>query len=357
MSTITPIHRSPWDVSLEFEEFDFSDSVDASAGKEVSDDHYNALMEVLQKYYKATDVIESSLFLVIRCQDGPPDEDKRPSSVAGAIAIWTDATNFGDMPFVVNLEQGDPIEVEDDFADQMLYRKCPSEEVILYLANLWPGCEAIYELGNQLVVELPLVSLEEHLDRLQSLDKGIKMGSYIVRFYNSPLPNSQRTKIRDIKQNLKKLLKSTDYDTCDLFIFDSSAVGRQVVACCGRRFTIGQKDAQDSESHGVVGGDKYIAFKQSALISNLPKSFKKLHDRGCHFIFLQYSKASLLNKWHRTPTMMMEEGGDVGVVLHLEDLQFPDNFKNYPYIILPIHLIDIRWTVVWEPHIDLLSHC
>ncbi|KAL6923300.1 hypothetical protein FSHL1_000547 [Fusarium sambucinum] len=327
MSTITPIHRSPWDISLEFEEFDFFDK------DGVSHDYFDALMEDLCKYYKATGITISSPFLAIRCQDGPPDEDKRPFLVAGAIAIWTDATNFGDMPYVANLGQGDPIENEDDFADQMLYRKGPSEEVILYLANLWPGCEAICELGNQLVVELPLVSLEEHLDRLQSLDEGIKMGSYIVRFHNGPLPNSQRTKIRDIKQSPQKLLKSTDYDICDLFIFDSSAGGRQVVACCGQRFTIGQKDAPDSKNHGVADGDRYIAFKQSAFISNSPESFKKLHDRGCHSVFLQYSRASLPNKGHRTPTMMMEEGGDVGVVLHLEDLQFPDNFKNYPYII------------------------
>ncbi|KAG8667476.1 hypothetical protein FPOAC2_12640 [Fusarium poae] len=374
MSTITSVHSSPSDVSLEFEEFDYCDSDGRLTGNDVSDDHRMALFEVLWECYKATDFLETLPFLAIGCQGGPPDEDKRPFLVAGAIAIWTDAINFGTAPFVEDLERDDPVEVNDDFVDQvsrlsqlveelspvggqghvedvgqgdpvevendltdqmspiMSCLRVPSKEVILCLANLWPECEAICVFWDHIVVELFLMSRQGHSDRLQGLYEDTKMGPPLFKFHNGPLPNSQRTRVKDIKTNPKRLLKSTDCKMGDLFIFDSPAVGRQVVVCYGRRFTIGRKEAQSSESHGVAAGDKYVAFEQSVFLSNSPESFKKLHDRGCHSVFLQHSRASLCNKGHRTPTMMMEEGGDVGFVLHLDDLQFPDNFRNYPYI-------------------------
>ncbi|KAM0362293.1 hypothetical protein HYE67_005827 [Fusarium culmorum] len=326
MSGITPIHRSPSDTSLEFEEFDYWDRYGCLTGHDVTNDQHRALLEVLRKNYKTTELLETFPFLIIGCQGSPPDEDKRPFSVARAIAIWRDARNSDMKHIVGDIGQGDDIEVEDDLILQMdfLEVRGSSKNIILQLANLWPECEAICVLWDQLVVELPFVSQEEHCARLQSLPRDIGMSPYSLRslrFNNGPSPNSQGTRVRDTEPNSNEPLKSADCKIGDLFVFDTSGVGRQTMAYFGRRFTMGRKEAQNSESHEAADGVKYIAFEQDAFISNSPETIKKLLESGCESVLLQPSKASLGSKRRRTPKLTMEEGGEVGVVLYVDDLQ------------------------------------
>ncbi|CAF3529020.1 unnamed protein product [Fusarium graminearum] len=310
MSGITPIHLSPSDASLEFEEFDYWDRCGCLTGHDVTNDQRHALLEVLRKNYKTTELLEAFPFLIIGCQGDPPDEDKRPFSVAGAISIWRDARNSDMKHIVGDIGQGDVIEVEDN--------------LILQMDFLEPECEAICVLWDQLVVELPLVSQEEHCARLQSLPRDIGMSPYSLgslRFNNGPSPNSQGTRVRDTEPNSNEPLKSADCKIGDLFVFDTSGVGRQTMAYFGRRFTMGRKEAQNSESHEAVDGVKYIAFEQDAFISNSPETIKKPLESGCESVFLQPSKASLGSKRRRTPKLSMEEDGEVGIVLYVDDLQ------------------------------------
>ncbi|EWZ28750.1 uncharacterized protein FOBCDRAFT_281845 [Fusarium oxysporum Fo47] len=67
--------------------------------------------------HNATEYLESFPF-VIGCQGGPSDDP--PFSVAGVIAIWRDAKDFGFMPLVGDFTQGDEIEVDDDILDQIM---------------------------------------------------------------------------------------------------------------------------------------------------------------------------------------------------------------------------------------------
>ncbi|CAG1995848.1 unnamed protein product [Fusarium graminearum] len=276
MSRITPIHLSPSDASLEFEEFDYWDRCGCLIGHDVTNDQRHALLEVLRKNYKTTELLEAFPFLIIGCQGDPPDEDKRPFS-----------------HIVGDIGQGDVIEVEDN--------------LILQMDFLEPECEAICVLWDQLVVELPLVSQEEHCARLQSLPRDIGMSPYSLgslRFNNGPSPNSQGTRVRDTEPNSNEPLKSADCKIGDLFVFDTSGV-----------------EAQNSESHEAVDGVKYIAFEQDAFISNSPETIKKPLESGCESVFLQPSKASLGSKRRRTPKLSMEEDGEVGIVLYVDDLQ------------------------------------
>lgn len=99
-----------------------------------------------------TELLETFPFLIIGCQGGPQDEDKRPFSVAGAIAIWRDARNSDMNHIVGDIGQGDAIEVEDNLILQMdfLEVRGSSKNIILQLANLWPECEAICVHGTNL---------------------------------------------------------------------------------------------------------------------------------------------------------------------------------------------------------------
>nr|CEG03151.1 unnamed protein product [Fusarium pseudograminearum CS3487] len=158
------------------------------------------------------------------------------------------------------------------------------------------------------------------------------MSPYSLRFNNGPSPNLQGTRIRDTKPNSNEPLKSADCKIGDLFVFDTSSVDRQTMAYLGRRFTLGRKEAQNSESHEAADGVKYIAFEQDAFISNSPETIKKLPDSGCDSVLLQPSKASLGSKKRRTPKLTMEEDSEAGVVLYLDDLQLKNIDDTSQYI-------------------------
>ncbi|KAH7267557.1 uncharacterized protein BKA55DRAFT_684827 [Fusarium redolens] len=215
--------------ALEFEDFNFWDSEGFLTGRDVTDDQRAALHELLKEKYNATEFLESFPFLIIGCQGGPPDEDNRPFSVAGAIAIWRDAKEFNFNPLVGDLGQGDHIEVSDAILDQIVPLQVPSKDIILHLANLWPECQAICILWTMLVVELPLVSKEEHFNRLQSLPCDIDGCFLILRFNNGPLPNSERKRAREVKPNPKmyenQICDETDYVSLDKKFYPGTMIG------------------------------------------------------------------------------------------------------------------------------------
>ncbi|KAI7771106.1 hypothetical protein LZL87_013905 [Fusarium oxysporum] len=223
--------------------------------------------------YNAIKYLESFPFLVFGCHDGPPDDP--PFLVARAIAIWRDAKDFAFMTLVGDFAQGDEIEVDDDILDQIVLMEIPSKHVILYLANVWPECQAISLLWTMLVVELPLVSEEEHLERLQNLPTAIDACFLILRLNNGPLPNAERIRAPEVKPDPKELFRTADHKFGDLFLVDY-AVGVMQMACnFGRRFSFGWKgdtphnvEPRTSQGEGSVNGLKCFAFDQAAFVAN-----------------------------------------------------------------------------------------
>ncbi|KIL86385.1 hypothetical protein FAVG1_10214 [Fusarium avenaceum] len=201
--------------ALEFEGFSFWDDEGFMGASHLTSSQQQSLHKHLLETFNATEILESFPFLIIGCKGGPPDEDKRPFSVAGAIAIWRDAEDFNFMPIVGDLGYGDPIEVEDHILDQIVDLQVPSDNIILHLANLWPDCEAVCVLWTMFVVELPLVSKEKHYERLHNLPCSIDACPLMLRFHNGPLPNTERKITREVKPNPKtygkEICDETDY--------------------------------------------------------------------------------------------------------------------------------------------------
>ncbi|RKK66198.1 hypothetical protein BFJ69_g15613 [Fusarium oxysporum] len=176
--------------------------------RDITDQRAN-LHKYLWETCNATEHLESFPFLVIGCQRGPSDHP--PFSVAGAIAIYRNAKEFAFMTPVGDFAQGDEIEVDDDILDQ------------IGISFLW----------TMLVVEMPLVSKEEHLERLQSLP--IAVGSYVstLRFNNGLLPNADRTRASEVKPDPEKPFRAADHRIGDLFLVDYAAEVTQTVCNFG----------------------------------------------------------------------------------------------------------------------------
>jgi hypothetical protein len=91
-------------------------------------------------------------------------------------------------------------------------------EVILYLADyVFPDCEALTILWDTLVVELPEASKEAFLNRLQGLPDSIDQCLIDVRYYNGPLPNTERRRrvVQHNPQDIKGDCDETDYMQLD----------------------------------------------------------------------------------------------------------------------------------------------
>ncbi|KAG5815339.1 hypothetical protein H9Q74_010038 [Fusarium xylarioides] len=219
--------------ALEFEEFSFLDSEGNLSAKDVTKEQRLALRKLLFDEYNATELQESFPFLVIGCKGGPPAEDQRPFSVAGAIAIWTDAEDFYFRPFVGYPGQGEVLEVDDAIVNQIEHLQIPPRDIILYFANLWPECQAVSVLWTFLVIELPLVSPQEFAKRLETLPSGIEgytEGCHLnLMFNNGPLPNAERRRKRVVKPNPKDfenlVADDTDYVTKDGKFYPGTMIG------------------------------------------------------------------------------------------------------------------------------------
>lgn len=166
--------------------------------------------------------------MIIGCQDGPPDENKRPFSIAGAIAFWVDADDFDFLPVFGDFALGDPIQVDESILDQITLLEVPSKGIMLQLANLWPECDAISVLWDMLVVELLLVDHEAHRDRLKGLPSNIYGCSLRLHYNNGPLPNTQRKRTRETEPEpttySQQIHHGTDHVT-DKTLFPGTMIG------------------------------------------------------------------------------------------------------------------------------------
>ncbi|KAF5599982.1 hypothetical protein FPANT_2885 [Fusarium pseudoanthophilum] len=277
--------------ALEFEEFSFRDSEGDISAKDVTKEQHMALCRFLFDQYNVTEIQESFPFLVLGCKGGPPAEDQRPFSIAGAIAIWMDAEEFGFMPIVGYPGQGEILEIEDAIVNQVEYLQIPSQDIILHFAKLWPDCLAISVLWTFLVVELPRVSDEEFVKRLETLPSGIEgytEGCYLnLMFHNGPLPYTERLTKRIVQLDPKDLenqiaddtdyvtkdgkfypVRSRDHRIGDEFIFDSFVSGTQTLLCYGTRFTPRWRPGPEPN---VV----YLSSRQGVFVTSAPKVFRK----------------------------------------------------------------------------------
>ncbi|KAF4493508.1 hypothetical protein FAGAP_10358 [Fusarium agapanthi] len=195
----------------------------------------------------------------------------------GPFLFEEDAEDPPFLPLGGDFAVGDYIEVGDDIIDQIVQTDMPSKDIILHLANICPECQAITLLWDYLVVELPLVSVENHLERLQDLPGGID-GCFGIQYNNGPLANAESTRAPELNLGPEKHFRAADHKIGDLFLVDYAAGVTRTVCYFGRRFTLGWKrktphnlETGTSQSEDSVGKIKYIASDQAALMSNAPE--------------------------------------------------------------------------------------
>ncbi|KAK2124291.1 hypothetical protein NOF04DRAFT_1193982 [Fusarium oxysporum II5] len=293
----------------------FWDSNGFLTGRDVTDQSAN-LHKYLWETYNATEYLESFPFLVMGCQGGPSDNP--PFSVAGVIAIWRDAKDFGFMPLVGDFTQGDEIEVDDDILDQIVRWK--------YLQRMKSF------LWTMLVVEMPLVGKEEHLERLQSLPIAVGSCVFTLRFNNGLLPNADRIRAPEVKPDPEKPFRAADHRIGDLFLVDYAAGVTQTVCNFGRRSTLGWKgdalhnvEPRNSQGEGSSNGVKYFAFDQAAFVAN-----EREIALSCASVPLPCRNESL--KRHQPQRMAAQECG----MLHLPNHQLRSSNRNERLILYAV---------------------
>ena len=319
-------HGSYRDHSLN--DINFWDSDGFLTARDITDQRAN-LPKYLWETCNTTEHLESFPFLVIGCQGGPSDDP--PSSVAGAIAICRDAKEFAFMTPIGDFAQGDEIEVGDDILDQIVRWKYlqRTSPFILPISGL---CQGINFLWIMFVVEMSLVSKEEHLERLQSLPIAVGSCVFILRFNNGLLPNADRIRASEVKPDPEKPFRAADHRIGDLFLVDYAAGVTQKVCNFGRRFTLGWKwdvphnvEPRNSQGEGSSNGVKYFAFDQAAFVAN-----EREIALSCASVPLRCRNESL--KRHQPQRMAAQECG----MLHLPNHQLRSSNRNERLILYAV---------------------
>ncbi|KAJ4307535.1 hypothetical protein N0V84_012661 [Fusarium piperis] len=219
--------------ALEFEEFSYWNEDGFLTNEHVTEPQRTALQIYLRQEYNVTDFLECFPFLLMGCEGGPPSEERRPFSIAGAIAIWKDASDFNFKPIFGDLGQEDEINIDPTMLKGLVHLEVPSQEVILYLANdVFPQCEAISVLWDELVIELPATTDDQHRSRLYDLPSSIDGCPMLLLFHNGPLPNSERRR-RVIKPQ-PRLHESEVYDDTDYVEVDGKFYPGTMISSVGK---------------------------------------------------------------------------------------------------------------------------
>jgi hypothetical protein len=206
--------------ALEFEGLSFVAADGSIRVSNITQQQLQALEDYLKEHYGARDFFYCEPFFVIGCdEDRLPSEDQRPFTVAGMIAVWRTVGNIFFRAIVGHdSEEGPVIEIDPEIIAEMAPLKIFSDKVVLYLADhVFLDCEAISIFWDVIVVELPKMGPEEFSSRLQTLPRHIKGCPFAVRYYNGPMPNSERRE-REVKPTPKfidSICDETDYVTLD----------------------------------------------------------------------------------------------------------------------------------------------
>ena len=223
--TATPVRQkrtlrpssSPQKTSvLNFKEFTFLDDKGVVRKNNVSEEHYDAFFQYLIEHYDAVCVDISEPYVFIHCDRDLSREKSLPFIVAGMIAFWKELDD-GESSFVIpytgEIAWGDPIRIDQAMADKIRTRKMLPEEVALYLADsFFQDCEAITQVAEELVIELPRMEPQAFCERLQHLPRGISGLALHLTFYNGPLPNTP-SQARESKPNPTVLDELVSDDT------------------------------------------------------------------------------------------------------------------------------------------------
>lgn len=202
--------------ALEFEEFSFMDPNDGwMESKNLTEDQHRYLFDYLGENFDVVEMAEDFPFLVLRCRGKAPPEDKRPFTIAGAIAVWQSNEDDFFKPFFGEDGEAEDIEIEDEISHAMELLKVPPQHVIEYFAfTVFPDCSGIAVIYDTIVIEFPRTEKEEFAKLIQSLPRNVMNIPFQVRYWNGPLPNTERRK-RDFQprpSNIADLkVDETDY--------------------------------------------------------------------------------------------------------------------------------------------------
>ncbi|KAK5663842.1 hypothetical protein OQA88_45 [Cercophora sp. LCS_1] len=121
---------------------------------------------------------------------------KMPPYVGGMIAIWRHDGETDDFrPAIGDLGLvGCCGELDETLRLGLPYNAAPARQALEQLATLlFPDCIAFTFLrNNTLIVELAQVDDKTHQERLKTLPSTFLWLNYILRYYNGPLPRSER---------------------------------------------------------------------------------------------------------------------------------------------------------------------
>lgn len=181
--------------ALEFEECSFTGEDGDLCADNMTIDQNEAVARYLEEKYNVTVIDYSFPFLVLGCGKKVPAEGSRPSTIAGAIALWKGPEDFASFyPTFGEFGDGEGREIDLERLS-MSYLHVPSDDVVQYLANsIFPDADALTFLWNTMVVELPPTSDETFREKLKHEPSELFGAPFHVRYSNGPLPNTERSR-------------------------------------------------------------------------------------------------------------------------------------------------------------------
>lgn len=149
--------------TLEFKEFSFEGEDGFLRRENVSDGHRKAFEAYLYEKYHVSTLYYAESFLFLGCEETKlPPEDERPDTIADLIAIWRQPEHVPATYQFGYRGQVPPVDTDPEILALIKPLEWLPDKAVEYLADsVFPTCEAISVLCNELVIDLPEMSDDE----------------------------------------------------------------------------------------------------------------------------------------------------------------------------------------------------
>jgi len=174
-------------VALNFREFSFWNPLENDYNN-ISDTHMERLAEYLESKYGVDDIQHSGPFLILRC-DEVPNQDMRPFTIGGCLAVWLTRNQPLPRELIIGTRGMAPkLELSEAEANDLVPYRIPSTSTLLSVWDRYfPDAEAISYVTTGIVVELPYTDRDAFLKRVHCLPTRFSNSAASLAFMNGPL--------------------------------------------------------------------------------------------------------------------------------------------------------------------------
>lgn len=301
--------------SLQFQEFSWTD--DKGGYKGVSAKDFGRLNDyMISLYPEILSIEERTPYLVIWCEGSTPEPAKRPFLIAGLLGVWlVNGPNnlprefisgfLGNLTTVLKLN-------EDLAADIREYHIPRTENLCLLMYRFFPDALAVSYIDNGVSVELPQMSAEDHVKRLDKLPYRFWHEGPSLLYFNG---------LRAMWQEHKRSKKPKP-ETIDGDFDDTDYVATQGCFYPGSMIS---NTSGDSVSAGVLvrkGDDRRLTLPIHCWKDELKKIPEKLGD-PLHFRAIQgKTDVGYISK--------RLGSSDIGLLTLNDDIEFRNQFMDIP---------------------------